>query len=205
VQQLDADFYVFSLYKVFGPHYSLLYARKSILELLPGINHYFISPDDIPYKLQPGNVNFELSYSLLGVTDYFREIAGRHHDGVTGDARSAFLQAYKLIAGHEARIGEALIDFLKSKNHIRIIGEPSSDPLVRVPTISFITEKSRSDEVVSQVDVHKIGIRYGDFYARRLIEFLGLAPKNGVIRVSMVHYNTRAEVERLVKVLDGII
>jgi cysteine desulfurase family protein (TIGR01976 family) len=205
VRQMDADFYVFSLYKVFGPHYSLLYAKKPILTELPGINHYFISPDDIPYKLQPGNVNFELAYSLLGVTDYFREIARGHNGALTGGPRAALIRTYEQIATHEARIGAILVDFLRSKKNIRIIGEPNSDSMVRVPTFSFIAEKSRSDEVVSQVDGHRIGIRYGDFYARRLIESLGLAPKNGVIRVSMVHYNTRAEVERLVKVLDGII
>ncbi len=70
VSELDVDFLVFSFYKVYGPHYSLLYGKKSHLQELPGINHFFIGEDDIPYKLQPGNVNYELSYSLLGVTDY---------------------------------------------------------------------------------------------------------------------------------------
>ena len=48
------------------------------------------------------------------------------------------------------------------------------------------------------------GIRWGDFYARRLIDYLGLAPQNGVVRVSMVHYNTIDEVDRLIDVLDGL-
>ncbi len=206
VQHLDADFYVFSLYKLFGPHYSLLYARKALLEKLPGINHFFIGLDEIPYKLQPGNVNFELSYSLLGITDYFRELASGHNGPGSDENLQDILQnVYAMIARHEARIGGLLIDFLNSRRQVRIIGEPSADPLLRVPTVSFVTEKHRSDEVVERVDGHMIGIRYGDFYARRLIESLGLAPKNGVIRVSMVHYNTRSEVERLVKVLDGII
>jgi cysteine desulfurase family protein (TIGR01976 family) len=205
VQELGVDFYVFSLYKVFGPHYSLLYAKKAVLDKLPGINHYFIGLEDIPYKLQPGNVNFELSYSLLGVTDYFREVALGHHGSEQDSFRPALRHAFNLIAQHEALIGGVLIDFLKSKTGVRIIGEPAADAEVRVPTISFISGRHNSDEVVERVDGHLIGIRYGDFYARRLIEALGLAPKNGVIRVSMVHYNTLSEVERLVKVLDGIL
>lgn len=48
------------------------------------------------------------------------------------------------------------------------------------------------------MDEHQVGIRFGDFYARRLIEALGLARQDGVVRVSMVHYNTLAEVDRLI-------
>ncbi|HYI04473.1 MAG TPA: cysteine desulfurase-like protein, partial [Reyranella sp.] len=45
-------------------------------------------------------------------------------------------------------------------------------------------------------------IRFGDFHSRRLIEQLGLADRNGVVRVSMVHYNTLEEVDRLIASLD---
>jgi selenocysteine lyase/cysteine desulfurase len=62
-----------------------------------------------------------------------------------------------------------------------------------------------SESIVREVDKHKIGIRFGDFYARRLIEALGLAEQNGVVRVSMVHYNTVDEVDRLIRVLDPIL
>ena len=48
----------------------------------------------------------------------------------------------------------------------------------------------------------RIGIRFGDFHSRRLIEYLGLADQNGVVRVSMVHYNTLEEVDRLIGSLD---
>ena len=46
---------------------------------------------------------------------------------------------------------------------------------------------------VRKVDKHGIGIRFGDFYARQLIHDLKLENKNGVVRVSLVHYNTFAE------------
>ncbi|MCB0806685.1 MAG: aminotransferase class V-fold PLP-dependent enzyme, partial [Bacteroidales bacterium] len=49
----DVDFYVFSLYKVYGPHYSILFGKKEYLLNLPGINHFFIGESDIPYKFQP--------------------------------------------------------------------------------------------------------------------------------------------------------
>jgi selenocysteine lyase/cysteine desulfurase len=55
---------------------------------------------------------------------------------------------------------------------------------------------------VRAVDPDGIGIRFGDFHSRRLVEGLGLSAGNGVVRVSMVHYNTPDEVDRLVASLD---
>jgi selenocysteine lyase/cysteine desulfurase len=55
------------------------------------------------------------------------------------------------------------------------------------------------------VDQFNIGIRFGDFYARRLIEALGLAEQGGVVRVSMAHYNTIGEIDQLIGHLDEVI
>jgi selenocysteine lyase/cysteine desulfurase len=154
--------------------------------------------------MQPGNVNFELSYSLLGVLDYFEALAQHHLASPVNDIRERMKYVYDLIARHEEETIAPLIDFLNSRNEIRIIGEASSSRALRVPTVSFVSERFRSDEIVGQVDKHKIGIRYGDFYARRLIGELGLSEKNGVVRISLVHYNTREEVEKLVDALSAI-
>ena len=74
-----------------------------------------------------------------------------------------------------------------------------------MPTISFVVEGVRSEAVVLKVDEQRIGIRFGDFYARRLIEALGLAPQGGVVRVSLAHYNTLEEIDRLIAALDQAI
>jgi selenocysteine lyase/cysteine desulfurase len=55
------------------------------------------------------------------------------------------------------------------------------------------------------MDPYRIGIRYGDFYAKKLIHDLGLEEKDGVIRVSLVHYNTKEEVEKLIQALERIL
>ena len=52
------------------------------------------------------------------------------------------------------------------------------------------------------VDQSGIGIRHGHMYAYHLCEAAGLDPDDGVVRVSMVHYNTPEEIERLIEVLD---
>ena len=115
--------------------------------------------------------------------------------------RPAIERAFAAIADHEARLGEQLLSWLRARNDVRIIGERGSEPALRVPTISFTVEGKASSDIVGQVDTAKIGVRYGDFHSRRLIETLGLA-SNAPIRVSMVHYNTPAEVTRLIEALE---
>ena len=204
VQDMDADFYVFSMYKVYGPHYSLLYGKKEILESLPGINHYFIGEEELPYKFQPGNVNFELTYGSMGVMDYFSAIYSQLSGKPPTVPFETLTYIFNKISLHEEKLSGLLLDFLKTKKSFRIIGPSSADARVRVPTISFVVEGNNSRDITLKTDLHKIGIRYGDFYARRLIDFLNLNPYEGVVRVSMVHYNTPDEVYRLIKVLDGL-
>ena len=71
-----------------------------------------------------------------------------------------------------------------------------------MPTIAFKVDGRDAADIVRRVDAADIGIRFGDFHSRRLIERLGLAEGNGVVRVSMVHYNTLDEVDRLIAALD---
>ena len=204
VRELDVDFYAFSLYKVYGPHYSLLYGKKSHLENMPGINFFFLE-DGIPLKFQPGNVNYELSYGLSGVKDYFTELGKVHAEGqaVEGLRNSAAL-TYETIARYEETLSIRLLDFLNSKSNVRIIGRKESNCSLRVPTISFVIDNVKSSSIPPEVDKHGIGIKYGDFYARRLIDDLGLAPQDGVIRVSMVHYNTIEEIDRLITIFKKL-
>ena len=112
---------------------------------------------------------------------------------------------FSQLALHEEELSATIMDFLLSRKGIRIIGEKTADRSVRVPTISFVAERICSDEAVTLVDPHRIGIRYGDFYARRLIRDLGLSERNGVIRVSMVHYNTVDEVRRLIRTFSKVL
>ncbi len=203
VQDLDVDFYVFSLYKVYGPHYSLLYGKHEHFEMLPGINHFFI--DEIPYKLQPGNVNYELSYGTLGIIDYFRSVYENENKRDKVSLHKQVSAVFDRIENHEEQLSAVLMDFLKTKSKVNLIGDLSHVKEIRVPTISFIVKGEKSSNITQKTDDHKIAIRYGDFYARRLIEELGLSEQDGVVRVSMVHYNSIEEVEQLVTALDRIV
>ena len=205
VQELDVDFYAFSLYKVYGPHYAMLYGKKELLLELPAINHYFIGNEETAYKFQPGNANFELSYGYIGYKDYLESLAEKHFpEQVFLNFREKALAVTELMADHEEVLAKRLLDYLNAKSNVKIIGKTSFLKTERVPTISFVVEERISSEIVEKVDPHKIGIRFGDFYARRLIETLNLTKVDGVIRVSMVHYNTLEEVDRLIQIFETI-
>lgn len=204
VQDTDVDFYAFSYYKVYGPHYAMLYGKQEHLFKIPGINHYFIDGENSPYKFQPGNVNFEFAYGMLGLGDYLAEMYKVHFPEGNLGKRQQMQAVFDLIAEHEEKLSYRFLDFLNSKPSVRIIGLNSGEKEKRVPTFAFVDGKRDSEEITLATDPHKIAIRFGDFYAKRLIQDLDLEEQNGVVRVSFVHYNTLEEVDRLIEVLDGI-
>ncbi len=203
VQACGADVVVFSFYKVFGPHHAVMWVQRELLRSLPSLNHYFIGPDVMPYKLQPGNVNYELSYGCIGIRDYLVDTGTAL--GAAGTPRERMQAAFDAFAAHEDRLAERLLSYLRGQPSVRIVGRPSAADGRRVPTISFVVAGRASEAVVRHVDGHGIGIRFGDFYARRLVEALGLQAHGGVVRVSMAHYNTEAEIDRLIAALDEVV
>ena len=68
-----------------------------------------------------------------------------------------------------------------------------------------MVEGRDSASIPPETDKQKVAIRWGHFYAPRLIEHLGLTGQNGVVRASLVHYNSRDEVDRLLNALDPVI
>ncbi|MDX1543110.1 MAG: aminotransferase class V-fold PLP-dependent enzyme, partial [Christiangramia sp.] len=205
VRELDADIYTFSWYKTYGPHLAVMYGKHKLLQKLDSLNHYFIGKKEVPYKLQPGNFNFELTYSTLGIIEYYNEIYRRHFNRKKDeDFQARLTKTFGLIAAHEEKLASILLEYLNEIPEVKIIGIPEAEASRRVPTVSFVHSKLKSNEIVEKVDKHRIGIRFGDFYAKKLIEALHLEEKNGVVRVSLVHYNTQKEVRKLISVFEEI-
>ena len=109
------------------------------------------------------------------------------------------------MAAHEEALGAPLLDFLASRRGVRLIGNPSADRSVRAPTFSFTVEGRDAGEIARAVASHEVAVGAGDFYAARCIRALGLAERGGVVRASMVHYNSGEEVVRLIRALDEAI
>lgn len=201
---IGADFYLVSLYKIFGPHQAVLWGRPERLLELRGVNHFFFDEDQVPYKLQPGSVNHELTASLPGILDYLHAIDAHHH-GAGADTPTAIARAFALFEAHEHTIAAPLVDFLRAHPRVHLLGPATNDPAERVVTFSFVVEGRDASEIPPLLDRQKLAIRYGHFYSYRAIEALGLLEKNGVVRISLAHYNTAEEVARLLAVLDRVL
>lgn len=188
------DFYVLSLYKLFGPHLGLLYGRREALLALGNINHEYLAADALPYKLQPGGASYELVWGAAAIAEYFdarQRLAGR--------------DPFDEIAEHESRLIEPLLDFLAAHPKVTLLGSASCDSRTRLPILSFRHAARASADIVAHLAVRKLAARNGHFNARRLLEFLGLPPDDGVVRISFAHYNTNDEVDRLVAALNEIL
>ena len=83
VQALDVDFYVFSLYKTYGPHLAVMYGRYAHLLELDGLYHYFYGKEKVSAKLEPGNPNYELAWGCAAIVDYLETLG--EGEGPAGD------------------------------------------------------------------------------------------------------------------------
>ncbi|KAI8620242.1 cysteine desulfurase family protein, VC1184 subfamily [Chytriomyces sp. MP71] len=219
VQDLDIDYYCFSWYKVFGPHISQLYTASRTFPRLTSLAHFFIHEHDKPYWLQPGNVNYELSASIPAVLGYIGDLGRSASErlgiagqklvrGAEGVSREDIERGYQRIAEQELTLTTKLLSYLNSKPSIYTVlgAKTATSSGTRVPTIAFRVSHIKSEDFVTKVDGYGLGIRFGHFYAYRLIvDSLGLSEEDGIVRVSLVHYNTVEEVERLVAAFEEVL
>lgn len=190
------DWYAYSTYKVYGPHMAAMWGSAAAVAELTGPNHFFIK--DIPYQFELGGVCHESCAGILGLAEYMKEVADvRSTDSLN---REGVEQAFEVMTACEQPLIATLIDYLQSRSDVRIIG-PNHNGRDRVGTISFVHSEKSSKEITEVVDRSGIAIRHGHMYAYRLCERLGLDPDDGVVRISLVHYNTPEEIGRLIEVL----
>ena len=76
---------------------------------------------------------------------------------------------------------------------------------MREPTVAFWSPKVTSGAIYDALVAGGVSCGHGHFYSRRLVTALGLDPDDGVVRLSMVHYNTHDEVARALDVLDHVL
>jgi cysteine desulfurase family protein (TIGR01976 family) len=198
VADWDVDWYVYSTYKVFGPHMGALYGKREAFAELTGPNHFFIPKDD-PYKFELGGASHEGCAGLLALKPYWQMLAGTDEDVNYGVIKAAF----DVVTDLELPVQKTLLDYLSGHPRIRVIGTTDSDR-DRVVTIGFVHETMKPVDIVAAVDKSGIGIRYGHMYAYRLCKALGINTEAGVVRVSGAHYNTVEEAEKLIGVFDSI-
>ena len=203
VKKLGVDFYTFSLYKTYGPHLALLYGKEEILKSLPNQNHEFLA-SNYPYTINPGGPNHEELSSLIGIYEYLMELYKHHFDNDNLSIREKINQLNKLIAEHEEEVANPIIDYISKRDDFKLIGRSSINNKNRAPTISFIVKNKSSKTVSDFLVKNKIATRNDNFYAWRCLKALKINTDDGVIRISLTHYNTEKEAQKLITILKQI-
>ena len=85
-----------------------------------------------------------------------------------------------------------------------MIGKRRIDNKNRAPTISFVSKKIKSKEIAKVMVKNKIATRNDNFYAWRCLQHLGIDTEDGVVRLSMTHYNNFQDTENVINALEKI-
>ena len=201
VKYLDVDFYTFSLYKTYGPHLALLYGKEEILKTLPNQNHEFLE-GNYPYTINPGGPNHEELVSLIGIYEYFDNLFNHHFKLENITIREKISRINNLISDHEEYLANPLLDFLDKDENFFLIGKSKIVDKNRAPTISFIHKKRSSKDLSNYLIKNNIATRNDNFYAWRCLKALNIDPEDGVVRISLTHYNSKKEVDKLISLLN---
>jgi cysteine desulfurase family protein (TIGR01976 family) len=194
---LGADIYLFSLYKTFGPHQGAMYVRTAVLDQLENQAHYFNAgyPEK---KLVPAGPDHAQIAAVNGIVDYYEALYAHHSDEKASlSDRARYMN--DLFAAHEGSLAEKLLEYLRSRNDLRILGPSIAEN--RAATIALQTDRDPVGISEALVD-KKIMAGAGHFYAVRVLEGLNVPIDPGVLRLSFVHYTSQAEIDQLINALD---
>jgi len=200
VGALGPDIYLFSAYKTYGPHQGLMVIRRALAELLPNQGHVF-NGGSLYKRFTPAGPDHAQIAACAGMADYI-DAAYAHHVG--GDAGPAARGAavHHLMRAHETELLQPLLDGVKSRNSVRLIGP--SEATDRAPTVALALNRPGAD-VAKALVKHGIMAGGGDFYAGRALSAMGVDAAKGVLRLSFTHYTTRDEVDQLLTALDEVL
>ena len=203
VKALDVDFYLFSVYKMYGPHLGVMYAKREHMAAASNQNHFFHA-SNVPEKLHPGGLSYESTASMAGIVDYLEAVYAHHFGASDNNMRTRLARVYELFQAHEATLMARALDYLLGRSDVRLIGRASDDSRQRAATFSVTVAGRDPADMASRLAEQGICVGHGHFYGYRCVEALGIDPAHGVLRFSMVHYNTLDEVDRFTAALDAI-
>jgi cysteine desulfurase family protein (TIGR01976 family) len=196
---MGPDIYLFSAYKTYGPHQGIMVMRRELGNLLPNQAHYF-NADTLYKRFTPAGPDHAQIAASAGMADYIDALAAHH--GINGEADARNRAVHDLMRAHETALLQPLLDYLKDRNSVRLIGP--TDAAAKAPTVAVALNRPGA-EAAADLAAHGIMVGGGDFYAVRPLTAMGVDMDKGVLRLSFVHYTSRAEVDKLLTALDDIL
>lgn len=206
VAALDADVYLFSLYKTYSVHQGLMVVRNGLLDELPNQSHFF--NDGVADKrLNPAGPDHAQVAASGAVLDYVAAL-DRHHGGAVDDPlRLVAHRASSLWRAHEDVLTPRLLDALADRDDVRLLGPDrlGIGGLHRCPTVAFVPLRREPSDVAHELVQRGVQTSSGHYYAARVLDGLGVDPDRGVVRLSFVHYTSPGDLDRAVGALDEVL
>lgn len=200
VAELGPDIYLFSAYKVYGPHQGIMVIREDLGFRLPNQGHYFNG--EVLYKrFTPAGPDHAQIAACAGMADYFDALHA-HHFGAEADAARRGAAVHDLLRAHEVAVCQPLLDYLAARNDLRLIGPRKAQD--RAPTVAVALDRA-AEPVSEELAKHGINCWAGDFYAVRPLTAMGVDLDRGVLRLSMTHYTSSDDVTRLIGALEKVL
>lgn len=193
--ELGADFLATSAYKWSGPHVGAVVGDPAVLERLRP-DKLVPSSDDVPDRFETGTASFEL---FAGVVAAVEHIAALDSDA-TGSRRDRVLASMRAVEDYEYRLFSRLDSGLRSLANVYVLGRPSS----RTPTLSFTVHDWTPRQVTEEMARRGVCAWDGDYYARELMDAIGVTEFGGAVRLGLSHYNTASEVEHILEVVSAL-
>lgn len=199
VREIGADLVVCSPYKIFGPHLGILFGRR---EVLSSLRPYKVRPaeDALPFAFETGTQNHEGFAGWVAAVGYLASL------GAGSTRREAVAEAFgRAIVPWEADLSRRFLDGLSSIPGVRLFGIAETGRVSeRTPTFAIRVGDQHPAETAKALAERGVYVWDGNYYALEIMERLGLEDSGGAVRVGFCHYNTPAEVDRVLDELESI-
>lgn len=191
VQELDCDFYAFSSHKLYGPTgVGVLYGKKEILEAMPPyqgggemikeVTFEKTTYNELPYKFEAGTPNIGDTVAFKKALEYITEIGK------------------PVAAEYEHELLTYATESLREINGLRIIGKARE----KISIVSFVVKGIHHQDIGIILDTQGIAVRTGHHCTQPLMDRFKIS---GTSRASFAIYNTKEEIDKLVKGLHKVV
>ncbi|GAB5550876.1 MAG: cysteine desulfurase [Saprospiraceae bacterium] len=188
VQALDADFYVFSAHKIFGPTgIGILYGKEDLLNAMPPyqgggemidrVTFEKTTYNHLPHKFEAGTPDISGAVALGAAIEYIENIG---HD---------------LIGAWEQELLDYAMERLEKIEGIRFIGQAEK----KASVISFLIDGTHPYDVGTILDKMGVAVRTGHHCTQPLMDRFEIP---GTVRASFAFYNNKADIDRLVEAVE---
>jgi cysteine desulfurase family protein (TIGR01976 family) len=205
VKAWECDYLVCSGYKIFAPHMGFLWGKRKALDALPTFREDFI-PDTAPSKIEVGTFVYENVAGMTAAIEYLEKVGAEVSDGQSATSPRQRLEvALAAIRDYETKLSRAVLEGLQGIKNAVIYGQRDLTSLNRrVPTFSFNLKNVSPAKVAALLAQRGFAVRDGHMYSPRLMRRLGLSAEEGLVRASLVHYNTEDEIKRFLQAVEDI-